>query len=93
MSTSPKQQASIPFSECRRVANKLAKIRNLVLEIRGFSYANGTQIFTHVDSTHPDIAEQLAVMDEQAIKAMSTLGYSSAFGKFNAIRAKRNKEL
>jgi len=60
----------------RRVANKLAKIRNLLLEIDAYTEADGEEVDVNI-----------TLADVCVTAAMKNLGYTSTFGKNNSIRA------
>jgi len=61
--------------DARRVANKLAKIRNLLLEIKAYAEAQ------------PFVDTSLSLADEGVTAAMRNLGYTSTFRLDNRIRA------
>lgn len=65
--------------DIRRIAFKLARIRTILLEIKG----NGS-----IEQIRRDID----YMDHLAKKAMLNIGYISTFGKNDAIYPKKNKE-
>jgi hypothetical protein len=71
-------------ADTKRVAGKLAKIRTLILEIRGNTNVQslpGRGIFN-------GYIEQI---DEAAINGMASLGYASIFGPNSVIRVKKAK--